>query len=105
MYTAVHCSALLPVSEACRRPLLRIADPLATVAAGVLAENNRLAEIIRICNSFDDLMAAARGEVTATITTAAVRSVLLSPQCPDAAGAYTLDGPEAEFQSDLACRS
>lgn len=38
---------------------------------GVLAENNRLAEIIRICNSFDDLMAAARGEVTATITTAA----------------------------------
>ena len=41
--------------------------------AGVLADNNRLREILRISNAFDKLMSAARGEVTATITTAAVR--------------------------------
>ncbi|KAK9800887.1 hypothetical protein WJX73_006159 [Symbiochloris irregularis] len=37
---------------------------------GVLAENNRLHEIVRITNAFETLLAADRGEVTATITTA-----------------------------------
>ncbi len=42
--------------------------------AEVLAENNRLNELNRISNVFDDIMAAVRGEVKATITTAEVSS-------------------------------
>lgn len=42
-------------------------------AAEVLAENNRLGELDKISDTFDDIMAAVRGEVKATITTAEVR--------------------------------
>lgn len=45
--------------------------------AGVLAENNRLSDFVRISNTFDDLLSAARGEVVATITTAVVRARVL----------------------------
>lgn len=41
--------------------------------AEVLAENNRLGELDKISDTFDDIMAAVRGEVKATITTAEVR--------------------------------
>ena len=44
----------------------------ANVPAEVLAENNRLGELHRISDVFDDIMAAVRGEVKATITTAEV---------------------------------
>lgn len=37
---------------------------------GVLTENNRLSEYMKISTTFDELLAAARGEVVATITTA-----------------------------------
>lgn len=36
----------------------------------LLAENDRLAELPRIAETFDDIMAAVRGEVKATLTTA-----------------------------------
>ena len=42
-------------------------------AAEVLAENNRLDQLDKISDTFDDIMAAVRGEVKATITTAEVR--------------------------------
>lgn len=42
------------------------------MAAGVLAENNRLGEFAKISDSFDELMDAARGHVNAIITTASV---------------------------------
>lgn len=37
---------------------------------GLLAENNRLGELPAIATTFDDIMAAVRGEVKATVTTA-----------------------------------
>lgn len=40
--------------------------------AGVLAQNDRLGELPAIANTFDDIMAAVRGEVKATVTTAEV---------------------------------
>ncbi len=40
--------------------------------AAVLTENNRLGEFAKISDSFDELMDAARGNVTAIITTASV---------------------------------
>jgi F0F1-type ATP synthase delta subunit len=40
--------------------------------AEVLAENNRLDQLDKISDVFDDIMAAVRGEVKATITTAEV---------------------------------
>lgn len=40
--------------------------------AGVLAQNDRLAELPAIADTFDDIMAAVRGEVKATVTTAEV---------------------------------
>ena len=45
---------------------------VASVLTEVLAENNRLNELNRISDVFDDIMAAVRGEVKATITTAEV---------------------------------
>lgn len=41
-------------------------------AAGVLAQNDRLGELPAIADTFDDIMAAVRGEVKATVTTAEV---------------------------------
>jgi F0F1-type ATP synthase delta subunit len=38
----------------------------------VLAQNDRLAELPAIADTFDDIMAAVRGEVKATVTTAEV---------------------------------
>ena len=46
---------------------------MAALPAEVLAENNRLGELDKISDTFDDIMAAVRGEVKATITTAEVR--------------------------------
>ena len=51
----------------------RVAVSCDALLAGVLAENNRLSEFAKISNTFDELVAAARGEVMATITTASVR--------------------------------
>ena len=42
--------------------------------AGLLADNNRLGEFAGISDTFDEIMGAERGEVTATITTAHVRA-------------------------------
>ena len=42
--------------------------------AGLLADNNRLGEFAGISDTFDEIMAAERGEVIATITTAHVRT-------------------------------
>jgi F0F1-type ATP synthase delta subunit len=38
----------------------------------VLAQNDRLGELPAIADTFDDIMAAVRGEVKATVTTAEV---------------------------------
>jgi F0F1-type ATP synthase delta subunit len=40
--------------------------------SGVLAQNDRLGELPAIADTFDDIMAAVRGEVKATVTTAEV---------------------------------
>lgn len=57
----------------------------------VLAENNRLGELDKISDTFDDIMAAVRGEVKATITTAEVRfPPPSSPTPPDALVLYNL---------------
>ena len=42
----------------------------------MLADNNRLGELSKITSTFDELVAAGKGEVTATITTAGVRPCL-----------------------------
>ena len=51
--------------------------------AEVLAENNRLDQLDKISDVFDDIMAAVRGEVKATITTAEVTNsgCLLRASC------------------------
>ena len=55
---------------------------LTCVSAGLLADNNRLGEFTGISDTFDEIMAAERGEVIATITTAHVRvRRLLSIPC------------------------
>ena len=38
-----------------------------------MAENDRLGELPAVADVFDDIMAAVRGEVKATVTTAEVR--------------------------------
>lgn len=60
--------------------------------SGVLAENNRLHEIVRIINTFDDLMSAARGEVVATITTAAVSSQCFAGEFMPSTGCRSMHG-------------
>lgn len=42
------------------------------MVAALLNENNRLGEFMKIGTTFEELVAAARGEVLATITTAEV---------------------------------
>ena len=45
--------------------------------AGLLADNNRLGEFLSISDTFDEIMAAERGEIIATITTAQVSTHML----------------------------
>jgi F0F1-type ATP synthase delta subunit len=40
------------------------------ISADLLAENNRLDQLDRISDTFDEIMSAVRGEVKATVTTA-----------------------------------
>lgn len=42
--------------------------------AGLLNDNNRLGEFMKVSTTFEELVAASRGEVMATITTAEVGS-------------------------------
>jgi F0F1-type ATP synthase delta subunit len=44
----------------------------ATCVAEVLAENNRLSEVPKIVQTFEELVASAKGQVKASITTAEV---------------------------------
>jgi len=48
---------------------------LRPIPADVLAQNDRLGELPAIADVFDDIMAAVRGEVKATVTTAEVRGL------------------------------
>lgn len=59
----------------CRTPVNYILSDftgLDLCAAEVLAENNRLNEIPKIVTTFEELVASAKGQVKATITTAQV---------------------------------